>query len=54
VYSKYNIFAPVEQRDMNPTFELVKLENPDRITRSMLSVGMAGPREFTPQEIAQS
>ena len=21
VYSKYNIFAPVEQRDMNPTFE---------------------------------
>lgn len=54
VYSKYNIFAPVEQRDMNPTFELVKFENPDRITRSMLSVGMVGPREFTPQEIAQS
>ena len=54
VYSKYNIFAPVEQRDMNPTFELIKFENPDRITRSMLSVGMAGPREFTPQEIAQS
>lgn len=53
-YSKYNIFAPVNQRNMSPQFELTEMSNPDRLTKSMLSVGMNGPREFTPSEIAQS
>ena len=53
-YSKYNIFAPVSQRNNAPEFELVKASNPDRLTKSMLAVGLTGPREFTPQEIAQS
>lgn len=54
VYSKYNIFAPVEQRDFSPQFELTKLANPDRITRSMITLGQDGNREYTPAEIAQS
>ena len=36
VYSKYNIWAPISQRDMSPQFELVKASNPDRITKSMI------------------
>ena len=54
VYSKYNIWAPVSQRDMSPQFELVKAANPDRITKSMIVLGQNGDREYTPQEIAQS
>ena len=54
VYSKYNIWAPVQQRDMSPQFELVKQSNPDRITKSMIVLGQNGNREYTPQEIAQS
>ena len=54
VYSKYNIWAPVSQRDMSPQFELVKASNPDRITKSMIVLGQNGDREYTPQEIAQS
>lgn len=54
IYSKYNIFAPVSQRDMNPQFDLVKLLNPDRITKSMITIGRDGARERTPAEIAQS
>ena len=54
VYSKYNIWAPVSQRDMTPQFELVKDSNPDRITKSMIVFGRSGDREKTPQEIAQS
>lgn len=54
VYSKYNIWAPTDQRENEPTFSLVKEKNPDRLTKSMLSIGQNGPREFTPQEIAQS
>lgn len=54
VYSKYNIWAPVSQRDMTPQFELVKSSNPDRITKSMIVFGRSGDREKTPQEIAQS
>ena len=54
VYSKYNIWAPVSQRDMTPQFELVKSSNPDRITKSMIVFGRSGDREQTPQEIAQS
>ena len=54
VYSKYNIWAPVSQRDMSPQFELVKAANPDRITKSMIVLGQNGNREYTPQEIAQS
>jgi len=30
------------------------VSNPDRLTKSMLVVGQNGPREYTPQEIAQS
>jgi hypothetical protein len=54
VYSKYNIWAPTSQRENSPGFELVKISNPDRITKSMLTIGQNGPREYTPQEIAQS
>lgn len=54
VYSKYNIWAPVSQRDMSPQFELVEALNPDRITKSMIVLGQNGNRERTPQEIAQS
>ena len=54
VYSKYNIWAPISQRDMSPQFELVKAANPDRITKSMIVLGQSGDREYTPQEIAQS
>lgn len=54
IYSKYNIWAPVSQRDMSPQFELVKADNPDRITKSMIVLGQNGDRQYTPQEIAQS
>ena len=54
IYSKYNIWAPVSQRDMSPQFELVKASNPDRITKNMIVLGQNGDREYTPQEIAQS
>ena len=54
VYSKYNIFAPIDQTDFNPQFELTKASNPDRLTRSMITLGQVGQREYTPSEIAQS
>lgn len=54
IYSKYNIWVPVSQRDMSPQFELVRNSNPDRITKSMIVLGQNGEREYTPQEIAQS
>lgn len=54
IYSKYNIFAPVSQRDLAPQFDLVKAVNPDRITKSMITIGRDGAREYTPAEIAQS
>ena len=54
VYSKYNIFSPVDQRDNTPGFELTRVSNPDRITKSMISLGQNGSRDRTPQEIAQS
>ena len=54
VYSKYNIFAPVDQVDFKPQYELTKALNPDRLTRSMITVGQTGPREKTASEIAQS
>ena len=54
VYSKYNIWAPTAQRENSPGYELVKIANPDRITKSMITIGQNGPREYTPQEIAQS
>ena len=53
-YSKYNIWAPTDQRNNNPEFQLTKVSNPDRLTKSMLVIGQNGPREYTPQEIAQS
>ena len=54
VYSKYNIWAPTSQRENSPGYELTKIYNPDRITKSMITIGQNGPREYTPQEIAQS
>jgi len=51
-YSKYNIFAPLDQTDFSPQYELVKALNPDRLTKSMLVLGQSGPREKTPAEIA--
>ena len=55
VYSKYNIFAPTDQVDwMGDKPELVKVANPDRITKSMITLGQNGSREYTPSEIAQS
>jgi hypothetical protein len=48
VYSKYNIWAPIEQRENAPTFSLTKINNPDRLTKSMISLGQNGAREFTP------
>ena len=54
VYSKYNIWAPTTQRENSPGYELTKIYNPDRITKSMITIGQNGPRERTPQEIAQS
>lgn len=53
-YSKYNVFAPINQTDFNPQFELTKASNPDRLTKSMITLGQSGPREMTPAEIAQS
>ena len=54
VYSKYNIWAPTDQRDQSAGFKLTKVTNPDRLTKSMVVIGQNGPREYTPQEIAQS
>lgn len=54
VYSKYNIWAPTSQRENSPGYELTKIYNPDRITKSMITIGQNRPREYTPQEIAQS
>lgn len=53
-YSKYNTFAPVNQIDTTPQFELTKALNPDRLTKSMITLGQSGPREMTAAEIAQS
>ena len=54
VYSKYNIWAPTSQRENSPGYELTKIYNPDRITKSMITIGQNESREYTPQEIAQS
>lgn len=52
--SKYNIFANVDDIDWNPTTQVVKGFNPDRITKSITEIGMDGPRLKSRAEIAQS
>ena len=54
-YSKYDIFAPDDQVDWAPQFNINTHEvNPDRTTYSTVRFGEQGERTKTPQEIAQS
>lgn len=54
VFSKYNIFAPMEQRNWNPEFKVTKVSNPDLITKGLIRIGENGPREKSREEIAQT
>lgn len=52
-FSKYNIFAPVSQRNWGPQFKFTKQANPDETTRSMIRFGEQEEPTKTPEEIAQ-
>ena len=39
--SKWDIFAPVGSRDWTPQYQVTKVDNPDRVTHSMIEVGKA-------------
>ena len=52
--SKWDIFAPVGSRDWTPQYQVTKIDNPDRVTHSMIEVGKEGPRTMSRQEIAQT
>ena len=52
--SKWDIFAPVGSRDWTPQYQVTKVDNPDRVTHSMIEVGKEGPRTMSRQEIAQT
>jgi len=53
-FSKYNIFAPMEERDWSPQFKVGKVMNPDRVTSSLVRIGEMGEREKSREEIAQT
>jgi hypothetical protein len=38
VYSKYNIFAPVNKRNWNPEFEVIRFNNPFEQTRGLAGI----------------
>jgi hypothetical protein len=54
VASKYDIFAPVSQRDWSPQFSVSKIDNPLRVTHSMIDVGESGPQTMSVEEIAET
>lgn len=54
VASKYDIFAPVSQRDWSPQFSVSKIDNPLRVTHSMIDVGESGPQTMSIEEIAET
>ena len=54
IFSKYNIFAPIERRNLNPEFQIVHESNPDLITRGLYRIGEEGPRKQSREEIAQT
>ena len=54
IYSKYNIFAPVNQRNWNPEFEIKKFNNPFEQTRGLAGIGELGEQKKSIEEIAQT
>ena len=54
VYSKYNIFAPVNQRNWNPTFEIKRFNNPFEQTMGLAGIGELGEQKKSIEEIAQT
>lgn len=53
IFSKYNIFAPMEKRDFSPQVEITTAPNPDRQMKSMIILGENSKPTKTPEEIAQ-
>ena len=53
-YSKYNIFAPVEQRNWNPEFEIKRFVNPFEQTKGLAGIGELGDKKKSIEEIAQT
>ena len=52
--SKWDIFADPTKRDWNPSYEVKQIDNPDRVTNSMIEVGKQGPRTKSRAELAQT
>ena len=54
-FSKYNIFAPMDQRDWGQQFQIKdNVANPDQITKGLIRIGEDGPRDRSREEIAQT
>jgi hypothetical protein len=51
---KHDIFANPAKREMDPGFQLVKIQNPYRIKHSMEVLGQSGERQSSIDEIAQT
>ena len=54
VYSKYNIFAPVNKRNWNPEFEVIRFNNPFEQTRGLAGINQLGEQKKSIEEIAQT
>lgn len=54
VFSRDNIFAPVEKREQGPQIELIQFSNPYRQTKGMIDIDRWGPRTKTEMELAES
>lgn len=54
VFSRDNIFAPVENREQGPQIELIEVSNPYRQTKGMVDIDKWGPRTKTEMELAES
>ena len=54
VYSKYNIFAPVNKRNWNPEFEIIRFNNPFEQTRGLAGINELGDQKKSIEEIAQT
>ena len=54
VYSKYNIFAPTNQRNWNPEFEIKRFNNPFEQTKGFAGIGSISDPKKSVEEIAQT
>ena len=54
VYSKYNIFAPTNQRNWNPEFEIKRFNNPFEQAKGFAGIGSISDPKKSIEEIAQT